>query len=297
MHRQHGINAIVPALLALLVLPARAAQPDTVPLHFIGGLPFVAVTVGAVRSELLFDSGGRLGISLPESTAAGAGTVTLLPETATFSDIHGAVYEVPTLVARGVTVGRTPLAPVNGRVHVQWGGAPEGPDAALTRARAAGATGLAAFGDRPLMFDYPHGTMTLYDARRGPRPDAAGWQALRLEFGKEGPYVMLGVAGKPLKFVLDTGAPVVLVKAASLPADGACAAGGPDQACDPTLLADVRDATGRPLGALHAQRAALGNAPFDGLLGAPFFAHRRVVFDVAAHRLLMTREDEGAQPR
>ena len=275
--------------------PTGAVEQDNIPVHFINGLPFVAVTVGTVHTEMMFDSGGSLGISVPESTVAGSGSVTLLPEKAKFSDIRGKVYEVPMLVAKDVVVGRTLLPPVKGRIHVQWGGAPEGPEAALTHAREAGAIGLAAFGDFPVMFDYAHGTMTIYAPGKGPQPSDASWQTLHLEFGKEGPYVMLSVAGKPLKFVLDTGAPYTLIKPDSLPAvaSGRCATGTANE-CDPRFLSDVRDDSGHQLGMLRAQPAALAGAPFDGLLGAPFFSYRRVVFDLAAHRLLITAQDEAA---
>lgn len=271
------------AVLALLACPAGAAEPDTVPLHFIGGLPFVGVRVGTVQSDMLFDSGGPLSISLPERAAAASGTVTLLDDKAKFRDILGKVHEVPTLVAKDIVIGRTSLPPVRGRIHVQWGGAPEGPDAPLTRAREAGAVGLGVFGDRPVLLDYARGTMTIFAPGAGPQPGDAGWQALRLDFGKIGPTVMLDVAGKSLKFVLDTGSPVTLVKPDSLPAG-----------CDPCLLPDVRDDSGHPLGTLPVRAAALGAVPFDGLLGAPFFSSRRVVFDVAAHRLLVSAPAEAA---
>lgn len=285
------------AMLASLAYPTGAAEQDSIPLHFINGLPFVAVTVGTVHSEMMLDSGGSLGVSIPESTVLGSGSVTVISEKAKFSDIRGKVYEVPMLVAKDVVVGHTLLPPVKGRIHVQWGGTPEGPEAALTRAREAGAIGLAAFGDRPVMFDYAHGTMTIYAPGKGPQPGDANWQTLHLVFGKEGPYVMLSVAGKPLKFVLDTGSPYTLIKPDSLPAvvSGRCATEVAANDCDPGLLSDVRDDSGHQLGILHAQPVALGGAPFDGLLGAPFFSYRRVVFDLAKHRLLITAQDEAAK--
>jgi hypothetical protein len=283
------IRAGALALLALLACRAGAAEPDTVPLHFINSLPFVGVRVGAVGSDMLFDSGGPLSISIPPSAAAASGAVTLLAEQAKFRDIQGEVHEVPMVVAKDIVIGRTPLPPVRGRIHVQWGGAPEGPDAPLTRARQAGAVGLGVFGDRPVMLDYAHGTMTLYAPGEGPQPGDAGWQTLRLEFGRIGPSVVLDVAGKPLRFVLDTGSPVTLVKPDSLPTkDGA-------GDCAPCLLSNVRDDSGHPIDALRVHTVALGDVPFDGLLGAPFFSDRRVVFDVAAHRLLISAEGKSGQ--
>lgn len=286
------------AWFASSVVPAAAAAPDVVPLRFVNGLPFVDVRIGAAHSVMMVDSGGKLGIAVPEAAVKAAGTVTLLQEQARFKDIHGQPYSVPKLVAKAVTVGRTRLETVDGMLHSEWGGAPEGPDAPLTRARKGGAIGLAAFGARPLMFDYAHGTLTIYAPGQGPHEGDAGWLALPLDFDRVGPQVTLRVAGKPLKFVLDTGAQVVLVDPASLPAGAVapCPAGSVAEGCDPNLIADVRDAAGHPLGALHAYRQALGGAPFDGLLGAPFFASHRVLFDVAAHRVLIAPADGAPAP-
>lgn len=293
-------------LLALLAggaiaQSAPSAAPDIVPLRFVDGLPFVQVAVGAARGEMMFDSGGGFGISLPSATIDAAGSVTMLDETSRFSDLLGQVHEVQKLVARRVTVGRTALEPVRGRVHVNWGGAPEGPDAQLTRARNGGAIDLLAFGERALMVDYARRTLTLYAPGRYPLADrdarAAGWQVLRLEHGKIGPYVTLRLGGKPLKLVLDTGAPLNFVNPGSLAGTpGRCddASGVPD----PCVLPDVRADDGAALGAMRARRMALDGAPFDGLLGAPFFAARRVLFDPAAQRLLIAPAEPtgAAQP-
>lgn len=285
------------ATLAALVCTASAAEQDNIPLHFINGLPFVPVTVGTVHTEMMFDSGGPLGISIPESTVAGSGSVTVLPEKQKFRDIHGQFYEVPMLVAKDVVIGHTHLPPVQGRMHVQWGGAPEGAEAELTHARQAGAFGLAAFGDHPVMLDYARAMMTVYPPGKGPQPSDTGWQALHLGFGKEGPYVMLSVAGNPLKFVLDTGTPYTLIKADSLSkvAGGRCTTDAATSDCDSGALTDVRDEHGHQLGTLHVQPVALGEAPFDGLLGASFFSDHRVVFDLAAHRLLIIATDKAAK--
>ena len=98
---------------------------------------------------------------------------------------------------------------------------------------------------------------------------------------------------RTLKFVLDTGTPVNLVNAQHLAvASIACrkpASGKPD--CDPRSLGNVRDSDGHSLGELKAERVKLGGAPFDGLLGAPFFHEHRVLFDLPGHRLLISPPD------
>ena len=272
-----SLRTRVLVFLAGASLHATAAAADVVPLRFVNGLPFVPVAIGAASLHMMFDSGGALGISVPASTVGQAGSVTLRDRTTTFRDLHGKVYEVKQLVADRVVVGRTALAPVEGQVHVDWGGAPEGPEAELTKARQHGAIGLAAFGQRPLMFDYRRGTLSIYAPGESL---GEGWQALRLDYGKEGPNVRLVVNGKPLKFVLDTGAQVNLVDAGSLPGE----AGEPGTFAE---LGEVRDSAGNPLGSLAAQRVQLKGAPFDGILGAPFFQRHRVLFDLAGRRLLI----------
>lgn len=264
---------------ALLHLTATAA-PDSAALTFVNGLPFTTVKIGATASSMMIDSGGDLGLSIPEATAKGAGSVTMLETTTKFRDLQGKVFEVPNLLARQVVVGATELGPVEGRLHTQWGGAAEGLEAELTRARKAGAIGLAAFGDRPVLFDYAAGRMVIFAAGAGPQAGKDGWQALPLAYGKEGPNVRLLVGGAPRKFVLDTGAQVNLVDAGKVPAPS-CAG------CDPRQLGEMRDETGRSFGALTAQRINLNGAPFDGILGAPFFQAHRVLIDLAGRRLLV----------
>jgi hypothetical protein len=131
----------------------------------------------------------------------------------------------------------------------------------------------------------------------GERPEAAqqGWQALRLESGKIGPNVTLIVNGKPLKFVLDTGAQVNLVNSKSLApiaAGSLCppASRGANN-CDPRELGAVQDSSGQSLGKMRAEHIDLNGAPFDGILGAPFFQSHKVLFDLAADRLLISPSD------
>ncbi|MDN4036090.1 hypothetical protein [Massilia sp. YIM B02443] len=103
--------------------------------------------------------------------------------------------------------------------------------------------------------------------------------------------------GKPLRFVLDTGAQINLVNASSLAAvatETACqAAPAESQPCDPGELGTVQDGNGRSLGKLTAQRIDLHGAPFDGILGAPFFQSHTVLFDLAGNRLLIAPADAG----
>jgi len=278
-------------LLAGAILHLTASAADVVPLTFVNGLPFATVKIGAVASRLMIDSGGSLSISIPEKTIKESGAIRLLEQKTKFRDLKGQVYEVQNFVADQVTLGSTKLGPINGQVHVQWGGAPEGPEAELTEARQAGAIGLAAFGKRPVMFDYQLATLLVYEPGELPQAGQQGWQALRLESGKIGPNITLIVNGKPLKFVLDTGAQVNLVNNKSLvpvAAESLCQPAPKGANCDPRELGEVQDSSGQSLGTLRAERIDLNGAPFDGILGAPFFQSHKVLFDLAAHRLLIS---------
>lgn len=283
-------NGKILAFFVGTILHVVAGAADTVPITLINNIPFTKVQVGAASASLMIDSGGSLGISIPEATAKESGSVRLLDSTSKFRDLHGQVYEVRKLVARDVVVGSTRLDPVEGRLHVQWGGAPEGPDAELTKARQAGAIGLGAFGSRSVMFDYRLGTMSIFGPGEQPQVDRQGWQSLPLEYGKAGPSVTLLVNGKPLKFVLDTGTPVNLINADSLAVE--CRKSVSEaRDCDPRALGQVRNVDGRSLGELKAERAKLNGAPFDGMLGAPFFDEHRVLFDLSGHRLFIAPPD------
>lgn len=64
-------RALIILSCAAMTVAARAA--DVVPMTFINGLPFVEVAVGATSSSLMIDSGGSLGISIPEMTVEKSG--------------------------------------------------------------------------------------------------------------------------------------------------------------------------------------------------------------------------------
>ncbi|MCE3261915.1 MAG: hypothetical protein K0R43_994 [Pseudoduganella sp.] len=254
---------------------SASAAPDIVPLEFVGGIPFVKVTVGAAPAgRMMFDSGGMIGIAVPQSTIEQSGSVKVLDEKRRFSDLLGQVQEVPMLVARDVVLGATHLPPVSGQINTEWGG--NGADADLDAARKGGVIGLEAFAERPLMFDYRRRTMSIYAAGDAHKQEWKKWRALPLSYGKEGPFVTLRVAGVPKKFVLDTGAQVNLVDSGKF----ACSA-----ECPRPRLPELADAHGKALSVQDAERIDLANAPFDGILGAPFFRSYRVVFDVKGGQL------------
>lgn len=258
-------------ILAAAICQQAVAAPDVVPLEFINGIPFLNVAVGAASSRMMFDSGGRLGISLPAETIEKAGTVQVLDEKKKFQDLQGKVYEMPKVIANKVVVGSTLLAPVKGHVHTQWGGAPEGPEAELTKARAGGAIGLEAFANFPLMFDYKQRTLSILAPEDLAELSTAKWHVLDLQYDGPGPVLTLVTEGKHLKFVLDTGAQVNVIKSGA--------------GCDTNQACELRDVGGTLNLGMKIHHIKLDGAPFDGILGAPFFRSHRVVFDVKAKKL------------
>jgi len=258
-------------MLLAAVSQHAATAADVVPLEFVNGIPFLNVAIGASSTRMMFDSGGRLGISVPTETIEKSGSVQVLDEKKKFQDLQGKAYETPRVIASKVIVGSTLLAPVKGQVHMQWGGAPEGPEAELTKARAGGAIGLEAFENFPLMFDYKQRSLSILAAGEMAELGSAKWHALDLQYGGAGPLVTLVTEGKHLKFVLDTGAQVNVIKLGA--------------GCDTNQACELRDLSGTLNLGMKIHRIKLDGAPFDGILGAPFFRGHRVVFDVKGKKL------------
>lgn len=269
------VDGVQPKLPEIPPPAAERMQPDRIPLEFTSGIPFVQVTVGAAAPErMMFDSGGMIGISVPQPTIERSGSVKVLEEKERFSDLQGQVHEVSKLVAQDVFVGKTRFPAVDGQVDTHWGG--ENNDAKLAEALQGGVIGLDMFAARPLMLDYKRRTMSIYAAGQESSADWKNWRSLPLGYGKDGPYLTLRVAGKPKKFVLDTGAQVNLIDAGKFQ----CAS-----QCPRPRLSALADTGGKALLKQDAELVDLAGAPFDGILGAPFFRSYRAVFDVAGGKL------------
>jgi len=286
-------------LLGALLHLQAAAAPDVVALTISDGLPVATVKIGAATTRLIIASGDAPGISIPQTIVRASGSVTLLDTKTSFRDIHGIAYELQHLVANRVVIGSTPLEPIQGRLQAEWRAVPEGFDAGPTKARPTGTIGLAAFGERSLMFDYAQAQLSIYAPGEGPKAGDQGWQALRLGYDQEGPSVRLRVNGKTLRFVLDTGATINLVDADAVSlSDVPCPpAEAARFACGPDVLRDVRDESGRPVEAFRAERMSFKGVPFDGILGAPFFQRHRILIDLTGRRLLIAPSGPDAGDR
>lgn len=266
---------------------------DTSTLSFVNNIPFINVSIGSVETRMMIDSGGALLISIPESTVVKSKSVDLLPGKNRFRDIAGKEYQVQKLLARNVIVGSTRLEPVEGQIHVQWGGAPEGPDAPLTIARQLGALGIGAFGDRKILLDYQKRIISIYEAGESLEFGPNHWIELPMEYGKIGPNITLKLGESQVKFILDTGAQVNLVNGAKFKKDAQCSPNSGNAAsCDEKRVGMLQGTEGVLLGELSAERVDLSGAPFDGILGAPFFQKYRVVFDISGKRLYIAALDQ-----
>lgn len=279
----------IATVLAFTLLPSTSNAADQSSLTFVNDIPFVGVVVGMAKSNMMIDSGGSLLISIPQSTITESKSVDLLEEKNKFRDISGKEYSVQKLVARDVVVGSTKLEPIAGQVHVQWGGAPEGPNAPLTIARKSGALGIGAFGNRKVLLDYHKKVISVYEPSEFLELSLKSWIKIPMEYGNIGPNVTLNVSGKQRKLILDTGAQLNLVNADTFGLSDQCSPSENDSVkCDVNSVGTVSDAAGNQFGELSALRIDLKNAPFDGILGAPFFREYRVIFDVAGKHIYIS---------
>ncbi len=277
--------------LALDAVAAAAAEPEaTAVLHFIRGIPFLSVTIGKAKAELMLDTGGQLGITLDKALAKRAGTVSFLDEKSKHSDAAGNVVEIQNLLAQQVSIGKLKLDSVSGTENYKWGlSVGDGKPADLNAAQKAGAIGLGALAPRPLLIDYRHKKLMFYKAGDTPNLSEAGWISLAMDYGKLGPLVNLQVNGQTLKMVLDTGASASIVSPPSLdPAKFVDVCKDKKEGsnyCGHKDFADVKTDGGVSLGTLPVELVEIQGPPFDGLLGAYFFDAHLVFMDFANHRV------------
>ncbi len=292
------ISFLASALLLTIAVNAAAGSetPSLLPLNFVHGIPFVAVSVGGIETELMFDSGGKLGITLANDLIQRSGSVEVLEHKSKRGDSAGRVYEVSDILARKVSVAGVPLAePIAGSVHYDWGlnissdngGAPVD----LTRKQANGAIGLEAFEGRALLFDYAQRRLGIYPTGFLPDLAAVGWQAIDLKYDNEGPQITLKWEGRPLRLVLDTGANVSILKPSALKSKHTCSKSKSELAyCGEKEFRNLKTLNGKGLRTQKFILVEMRGVTFDGILGGDFFAHHLVVFDLV-HRKLWIKKN------
>lgn len=144
----------------------------------------------------------------------------------------------------------------------------------------------------------------------GPYDKALAMRTLRIPFVQRDPLPIVAVAvnGKPAHFVIDTGAPDVIVDPAFAKEAGATLtdggigtfAGGRRAAVSQTTLAtftiggvDFRDV---PAGALPTGRFAFGKVRIDGIVGTGFLLHFLATLDYADSQLILAPRDSVSDP-
>jgi len=289
-----GLGCLVATLNVAAGAEMPSMTPRLTPLNFLRGIPFIAVTVGAVETELMFDSGGKLGLTLPDDIIQRSGSVKVLAHKSKFGDAAGNVYEVADLLADKVYVAGVSLStPIAGRAHYSWGlnissGDAEAPDD-LTRKQLNGAIGLEAFDGRALLFDYAHRQLGIYQPGQLPDLSASGWQVFDLKYDNEGPQITLNSAGKSLHFILDTGANLSTLKPSAINDADACSKTAELSYCGARELTDLQALGGQRLAAQKFVMVEMKEVTFDGILGGDFFSKYLVLFDLA-HRKLWIKD-------
>lgn len=266
-------------LLAALALSAHA-EGRKVPVTMIDGLPVIAVQLGAVKVDFLLDTGGQIGITVPDPLITGATKVALSGGEQKMTDAAGHVYLVRKVVAQSVRVGDAELGPVDGLVNYQWGlsvgkeGAPE-----VTKK---GVIGLKALAIKNVLFDIAAGSVSLYD--RGTQgPDVSGWKRAKFEYDARGVVLRIVVNGVGAAMSLDTAATNSMIrKDAKLfsKTRSPCVGKKPDASfCGMATLKVDAEGQEPGVGSIEAAVVQMGAVPFDGLLGIDFFQSRRVYLD------------------
>lgn len=251
-------------------------EPMLAPLTIIHGIPFIPVSIGSVKTDLLLDSGGGFGVSLANEIIQKSNSVKILEHKSKFSDVAGNVYEVSDILASDVSVAGVHLAsPLTGSVHHTWGldiaaGETKEPEE-LSQKSLNGAIGLGAFKGRALLLDYTQHRLGMYSPGLLPDLSRSGWKPIHLKYDNEGAQVELVSLGKKMRFILDTGANLSLLKPSSIQ-EGNCAK---EQStvhyCGTKDIVKIKTSDGLDLKDMKFIMAELKEVTADGILGGDFF--------------------------
>ena len=271
------------------IASAAVAAHTTVPVQFIDGLPVVTVTLGDLRADFLVDTGGQIGITVPQPLAVAAAEVTLSADFEKREDAAGHVASVQKLTARSVVVGGAELGPVEGLVNYQWG-LSVGDEAAPSVTKK-GVIGFKALSAKNILFDFPHNALVLFDRHEGGSPDVAGWEKTPFEYDARGVIVKIQVDGIDAALSLDTAATNSMIKRNALlfsKHKSRCAKKeAAEQFCG--ILNLEAKANGASLGRMQFAVVQMGDIPFDGLIGSEFFNSHRVFVDFDSKTLYVEK--------
>jgi hypothetical protein len=283
---QHAVSSLIAAVCAVGASAGRAA--DVVPVRFIDGLPVIEAQLGAIRAEFLLDTGGQIGITVPQPLINGATGVQLGAERRLLSDAAGNTYTVQSLVATSLRLGTTELGPIDGDVNFQWGlSFGPGDEPEVTKL---GAVGFDALSARNVLLDLGARRIVLFDKGGSDRLDTTGWQSVPFTYDDAGIVIQIAVDGAKASMSLDTGASIsALRKDAKLFGSTTSPCRGKPPAtlfCGVKRLNRVR-AGSVNLGHLDVGVLEMNGVPFDGILGIDFFLARKVFIDVDANEIFI----------
>lgn len=287
-------------LAALAVCTIGASTPslakEVVAVRFIDSVPVIDVRLSDVTASLFLDTGGQLGISVPERLVSQKTGIRRTGSHFKSMDAAGHLFEVEAVVAPSVRIGEMELGPVKGQIHYDWGlnvgrGAP--PDVLNN-----GALGLAAFYPRNLLFDFANGSLTVFDDGESFEHELeAGWKAVPFAYDARGIVVTFSSDGAAASFSLDSPANATVVRLDAkiferigLPCDRRAV----HDMCGLTTLRNVRAGAMR-LADLPVAVVRMGPVPFDGLLGVDFFRKYKIFVDFGSHTLHL-REASPPKP-
>lgn len=299
-HRRLVSKAATSCLVAALSLfgasPSEAAE--VIPVRFIDGLPVIEVQLGAIRADFLLDTGGQLGITVPQPLINSATGVKLGIEQRKMVDAAGKVFMVQSVVASTLRLGAAELGPVDGLVNYKWGlkvGPGDAPEVTNK-----GAIGLGALSSRNVLLDLGAGQIMLFDKGEPSRLDAAGWPSVPFTYDKSGVVIQIDVNGATAARSLDTAATTsMLRKDAKLFASIASPCSGKPRTatfCGMKRLGGVQAGKSH-LGSLTVAVVQMGSVPFDGLLGIDFFLARKVFIDFDSKVILIQDTARSASIR
>lgn len=279
----HGRLASTAALV--FACGASLASPTVIPVTTIDDLrlPLIPVTLGTVTTHLMLDTGGQIGITVPEALVGPATGVFLTGRQERRIDATGKVSRVRQLIAPIVDLDTAKLGPVAGSVNYEWGLRINDDERMPTpESLNAGVIGLGALSSHNLLLDMAQQRLLLYARGSAEQPDIAAWRQIPFTYDESGILVTLTADGVPLRFSLDTGASSsMLSRDAAIFAKrpSPCAGEQADDAHCGMWRLEPLESEGAPFAGVDVLVAPMAGVPFDGLIGMDFLRAHKVYID------------------
>ncbi len=257
-----------------------------VELRLEGQLPFLPVTAGQEKLELLLDLGGTHAISLTPDQLLQMQGVQFTGKTRRWTNVKGHVMVARIFVLPDVQIGPLRFLDVRGVEAVQD---PDYPTPHHT-----GTIGRGILDAVPVLIDYPGASISFLSQSKPHQMEQIAeacngrprqWVEVKLSASSYGNVIPADVGGKQLDLILDTGATHSFLHPKVF------AEGGPS-------TVEVTTTSGS-LGIIHFKSFAFDMPPVDGFLGFDFFLDRPVIVDKPAGYVYVAMYDSipPAPPR